>query len=1493
MQKRFAARLRAMMFVVLGLVSCVAAAQADTINWGNAPQTNLLTGNDSNRPATPPVGVTVTTTGAVGGTGTVTLNALDVVNGTPMGSNAAGVIRMQMDASAGTSTGNQTVTMTFSQPVYDVSFRVTDIDGGTGYNGFNDWVFLNSNVGFPTRVVPVNAANVSYNPANGRATAISNTDIANTSTAGDITVTFAGPVTSITVRHENGPDSDNNSTNQWVFINDITFFRTPTQLRVAKSTGVGTGTFTFNTSNSGTGVTATNVTAGTVAANSPFVRLNIFNTATTVTETGPAGWFINNGNVTCADSNSANSGNPATFNGTITTNATLTVPAANIRGGASITCNVVNQRLPTVQIVKISQGAVGPFSFTGDNGFGSDAITTTATSTATVGAVKPLTAVGTVTNISEAAVAGWEVNGTPTCTVNGTAQTITWAPATRTIQLTTAQTALGNAIVCTITNRRLPRVTVRKTTLGGAGGPFTFTQTGLAAINNINTTTANTATPSTTGTITGTIGGATTITEGAMPSAIWRFADAACADSNSALSGNPANVGTVAGQTVTLTTAMVAGADIVCTFRNGVIPTVAVRKTTLGNSAGSPSFAFTQTNLSANPASLNTTAHNTPTAYGATVTVTNNANPVTITEAVATGYYFGSASCTDANSATSGNPAGAGSFGTTTGNQLNIPAANLPYGAQVQCTFTNNVVPTIRVRKITVGGVGGPFTFTQTNLATNPSNVTTTSAGVTTAGTPPTVDVVAIGTAITVTEAAFTGYNLTGATCDDGNAAITGNTGTFGTLSGAQLTIPASAVVAGARFFCTFTNQRLPRVTVQTTTLGGVGGPFTFTQTGLAAINDITTATANTPTASTSGVITGTIGGTTTITEGAMPSAIWRFVDASCTDTNSAVSLNPTNVGTVAGQTVTLTTWMVAGADIVCTFRNGVIPTVAVRKTTFGNAAASPNFSFTQTNLSANPAARSTTGNNTPSAYSPTVTVTNTANPVTITEAAATGYAFASATCTDANNAASGNPAGAGTFGTVVGTQISILATNLPYGAQVQCTFVNNLMPTMTVRKTTVGGVGGPFTFTQTNLAANPSNITTTIAGTPATGTPASVNVTAIGTAITVTEAAFTGYTLTGATCTDSNATITGNTGTFGSLTGSTLTVANTAVVVGAQLVCTFSNDKLPTLTIRKVSVGNVGDFTFTGNNGFPSTTITTTASGTLVTGPQHVLAAKLTATNITETPVPGYVMSLMSCSGLTGSTPVSLSGTTIQIPSTAIDAGANVICDVMNRKRPTVLVRKTTLGGVGGPYTFASTNITGTINGITTTVAGTPVATSSGALPITTQASPVTITEAPASGYFLSGASCTDNNTTYSGNPTGTFGVVAGNALTVPNTRTVWGAELVCTFTNTLANPQLQLTKSASPPGPKNRNDVVTYTFTVVNTGNVPITNVQAIETAFNGYGTAPVPGNEVIVTDVAPLGDSTDGGVNGTWTTLGPGDTIRFTATYTVDQGDIDFNQ
>jgi uncharacterized repeat protein (TIGR01451 family) len=85
---------------------------------------------------------------------------------------------------------------------------------------------------------------------------------------------------------------------------------------------------------------------------------------------------------------------------------------------------------------------------------------------------------------------------------------------------------------------------------------------------------------------------------------------------------------------------------------------------------------------------------------------------------------------------------------------------------------------------------------------------------------------------------------------------------------------------------------------------------------------------------------------------------------------------------------------------------------------------------------------------------------------------------------------------------------------------------------------------------------------------------------------------------------------------------------------------------------------------------------------------------------------------------------------------------------------------------------------------------------------------------------------------------------------------------------------------------------EVVTYTYTVKNTGNVPMTNIAISDTH---PGVTFAPGdikNEVIVTDgpLAPGTASADASNDGKWDTLQPGATIKFTWTHTVTQAEID---
>lgn len=107
-----------------------------------------------------------------------------------------------------------------------------------------------------------------------------------------------------------------------------------------------------------------------------------------------------------------------------------------------------------------------------------------------------------------------------------------------------------------------------------------------------------------------------------------------------------------------------------------------------------------------------------------------------------------------------------------------------------------------------------------------------------------------------------------------------------------------------------------------------------------------------------------------------------------------------------------------------------------------------------------------------------------------------------------------------------------------------------------------------------------------------------------------------------------------------------------------------------------------------------------------------------------------------------------------------------------------------------------------------------------------------------------------------------------------------------------------LSVSKVASAPGFITGNvqeapagTVVTYTFTITNTGNQTLDDVS-LSDLHNGTGTAPTPDIDTAsLTDNGTSGDSSNSNTgNGVWDQLGPSDVLTVTATYTVTQSDVD---
>ncbi len=120
----------------------------------------------------------------------------------------------------------------------------------------------------------------------------------------------------------------------------------------------------------------------------------------------------------------------------------------------------------------------------------------------------------------------------------------------------------------------------------------------------------------------------------------------------------------------------------------------------------------------------------------------------------------------------------------------------------------------------------------------------------------------------------------------------------------------------------------------------------------------------------------------------------------------------------------------------------------------------------------------------------------------------------------------------------------------------------------------------------------------------------------------------------------------------------------------------------------------------------------------------------------------------------------------------------------------------------------------------------------------------------------------------------------------------TVPGDETARLTVPAIANPQILIAKTADVAGDVAVGETITYSYSVTNTGNLTLSNVQVRDVHTSAAGTVnlAIAGDSLSV-DSVPTGDSTDdvAGDAG-WTSLAPADVATFTATYVVTQQDVD---
>lgn len=204
--------------------------------------------------------------------------------------------------------------------------------------------------------------------------------------------------------------------------------------------------------------------------------------------------------------------------------------------------------------------------------------------------------------------------------------------------------------------------------------------------------------------------------------------------------------------------------------------------------------------------------------------------------------------------------------------------------------------PRLTLTKVTLGGFGGPFTFTGGNGWTS-QNISTTAAGVGASGATQTF--AATGVATTITESAMpAGYALSALACSNVPA---GGTATVD-LVARTVTFDAAAMVRGADIACTFTNTNLPRLTLVKTVTNDDGGTALPTAWTLSATGPTT--------------LSGTTG-TPAVTAVPVPVGAYALAESGGPATYDAGAWNCT-AGTLSGANLTLA----AGVNAVCTINN-------------------------------------------------------------------------------------------------------------------------------------------------------------------------------------------------------------------------------------------------------------------------------------------------------------------------------------------------------------------------------------------------------------------------------------------------------------------------------------------------------------------------------------------------------------------------------------------
>jgi hypothetical protein len=644
------------------------------------------------------------------------------------------------------------------------------------------------------------------------------------------------------------------------------------------------------------------------------VYMNALSTAQTLTivESSTTGWDTT-ASISCTNVR----GTPTIT----TTGTTRTITVALSQANSAAACTITNTKPPTLQLTKVTSGDVGSFTFTGNNGWSSQTITTTVAGTGVTGTRQTLTP-GVATTLTEGAVAGFRMSNV-SCSGLGAGGTMTPNYTNRTIAFDTAALAPGSDISCTVTNSKIQTLTVNKT-LTAAGS------TGQQFIMNANGTTGTAGGNGATASVAVDVGSTATFGEAAGNAAT------ALANYTSSYSCNTAPVTSGSGQSGSFT---MPNASVTCAITNTRKTATLTLRTTWATGISGDTATTTSTGFTNNATSGASVSSGNNTTTGVAVTVYAGESG-TISSALSVGNsanYTSTLACTGNGTALSGN--------TLTVN---------PADTAIICTVTHaRRSATLTLRKTWVNGVtGNTATVSSTGFTNNASSGASVSSGNnTTTGTSVTVYAAESGT---ISEAFSVGsaanYNATLACSGNGTA-----------LAGTTLTVnPADTAIV-----CTYTNtRRSATLTLRKTWVNGATGDTATVSSASFTNNASSGASASTGNNTTTGLpVTVYAGESSAISE--------SFSVGSAANYNAALACTG-NTTALAGTTLTINP---ADMAIVCTYTNTRRSATLTLSKTWSNAISGNTATVSSSGFgnNASSGASVSTGNNTTTGSAVTV----------------------------------------------------------------------------------------------------------------------------------------------------------------------------------------------------------------------------------------------------------------------------------------------------------------------------------------------------------------------------------------------------------------------------------------------------------------------------------------------------------------------------------------